>query len=341
MSGSKSDAYDKKSTLLSKRFLKETKQDSKQNPVVFANWLIEQKTKWSAPTWRLYKNAIIYLLQQNKTQDKGVNKAIQLLKNELSNNPERPCKVKVKSVRSGGGARFESRTSSNKFKSIPKAAKKNVFQALDSIKKNNHESLASFAKEWIDAGIITGLRPIEWKTVKIRGNTSDFYYSENNTQVLRMIVKSAKFSKKTNRTHGSTRTLIMNRLNQSDIVSILSFHDKLQTLVKHSGSFEKLKKSVGNVLLSANKKALSSTSKYITLYSARHQFVSNRKQMGEDPISLAAILGHGSIATAKNTYGRKNSGSGSGSMIVASEQDIQKVIKNTKPTIIKKLQESL
>lgn len=58
--------YLKKYEQLSKRFLKETKQDSKQSLVVFTNWLVAQKAKWSPLTWRLYKNASIYLLRQNE-----------------------------------------------------------------------------------------------------------------------------------------------------------------------------------------------------------------------------------------------------------------------------------
>ncbi|VVH67049.1 hypothetical protein BSPLISOX_2773 [uncultured Gammaproteobacteria bacterium] len=41
----KSDVYNKKSTLSSKKFLTETKQDSKQNLVVFVNWLNRTKNK--------------------------------------------------------------------------------------------------------------------------------------------------------------------------------------------------------------------------------------------------------------------------------------------------------
>ena len=334
--------YDNKSALLSKRFLKETGKNCNQNPVVFANWLIDQKTKWSAPTWRIYKNASIYLLQKDAADHKNIIKAVTLLKNELSNNLERPCKTRIKAARSGKDEdRFDNRTSNNKFKSIPEKAKNSVFLALDAVKKNNPSSFADFAKDWINSSVITGLRPCEWRDLEIKGNSSDFYYSESDDDILRMVVQNAKFSEKTNRTHGKTRTLIMSCLNQEDIMTVLSFYDKLQNIVKLGGNFEKIKRSVENVLFFANKKALPLSSKYITLYSARHQFVSNRKQMGENPISLAAVLGHGSIVTAQNTYGRKKSGSGGVSMITASEEDIQKVIKSTKPSIIKKLQERL
>lgn len=196
---------------------------------------------------------------------------------------EHLCKSKVKATRvrvNKEQDRFNNHTSNNKFKSIPEKSKKSVFLAFDAIKKNNPESMADFAKEWIDATIVTGLRPSEWEKMTIKGNMSDFYYSENGSEVLRMVVQNAKFSGNSGRIHGKTRTLIMNRLSQADIMTILAFHNKLQDLIGQFGSFEKVAKSTTNVLLSANKKALALSSKYITLYSARHQFVSNRKANG-------------------------------------------------------------
>lgn len=55
--------------------------------------------------------------------------------------------------------------------------------------------------------------------------------------------------------------------------------------------------------------------KHPTLYSTRHQAVANAKQMGINPIVIAATFGHASILTAEEHYGLGYYGNGSGSVL--------------------------
>lgn len=55
--------------------------------------------------------------------------------------------------------------------------------------------------------------------------------------------------------------------------------------------------------------------KHPTLYSTRHQAVANAKQMGINPIIIAATFGHASILTAEEHYGLGYYGNGSGSVL--------------------------
>ncbi|WP_201340218.1 site-specific integrase [Isorropodon fossajaponicum symbiont] len=212
-----------------------------------------------------------------------------------------------------------------------------MFDGLESVYKNYPASMSRLAQKWIEVGIITGIRPNEWKNTKIRGNVSDFYYSENHDQVLRMVVQNAKYSKGKNRSNGKHRTLIMTSLSEQDIIKILDFNSLLQKHIKTKGGFEEIYYSVRKCLYYANQKTLPKSSKYITLYSARHQFVSDRKSMNEHPAYTAALLGHASIKTAQSTYGRKTSGKSRFSKVIPLDTDVKNILKNTPKSIMNEI----
>lgn len=64
---------------------------------------------------------------------------------------------------------------------------------------------------------------------------------------------------------------------------------------------------------------------YPTLYSTRHQAVSNAKASLMNPVLMAALFGHASIVTAERHYGKQSDGWG-GSMVEPHPDSIMKVV---------------
>ncbi len=339
------EVYKNKSESLIKRFSAEMENAAADVPLEFVKWLIQKKAQWSSNTWRIYKGASMYFLtsiepdflemdreqisKKDREKSKEINLAKGILSNEYSQTGEVVCKSRKNADRKTG-AIDESRTSGNKFKSVPVKQKEIVFAALNKITRKGNE-FSELAIAWLQAGIITGIRPSEWEHTELLGNTGDFYYSENDDEILKLVVKNAKHSHEmgSNRGNGDERTLIMTNLNEEDIKTVIKFYDLLQDFMQKY-PFKKVYNRARQILHSGNTKSLPKSSKFITLYSARHQFVSDRKAIGEHPAFTAALLGHSSIKTAKTTYGRRASGKVSGgSMIMPCNEDVQRIIGNT------------
>lgn len=64
---------------------------------------------------------------------------------------------------------------------------------------------------------------------------------------------------------------------------------------------------------------------YPTLYSTRHQAVSDAKAAGMSPVVMAALFGHASVVTADRHYGRITDSWGSG-MVTPHQESINKVV---------------
>lgn len=64
---------------------------------------------------------------------------------------------------------------------------------------------------------------------------------------------------------------------------------------------------------------------YPTLYSTRHQAVSNAKSAFMNPVSMAALFGHASVITAERHYGRLTDGWGS-NMVAPHQMSIDQVV---------------
>lgn len=339
-------AYQEKMDILISRFEKESGKSINENHQEYVRWLIFQKNRWVSSTWRIYKGASIYYFKNllKTHSNAGIPDTLRKLKLERSDRGVILCKKKSNARDKGESS--NPRTSNNKFKSISSANKKKIFYELDKranrAKSAGTREIALLAKLWISASIIVGVRPQEWSESKLIGDASSYKEPESPESVLRLVVKNSKYKEGGSRTFGAERTLIMTELNQQDMESVVDFYVLLNKVVaQRTGGFSKVYESVRGVLWSANSKAFSASQKYITLYSARHQFVSNRKAMGEHPIILAALLGHASVQTAMETYGLRRVGKRGYSKVNPSSEDVDKVIKNTSEETIAKINKSM
>ncbi len=182
------------------------------------------------------------------------------------------------------------------------SAKKQKHLSLKDLKKIDTEigkSKSRWSKAlrlWLRAGILTGLRPIEWKTAKLI----------KSEQGAILIVQNAKNTN--DRANGETRTLHLNHLTPDEMIVIDGQMKIISQFNKDEEEWKSFYQACSDLLRQKNKKAFPTRKKHPTLYSARHQFSANAKANGFRPEEVAALMGHATDLTAQMTYGKKING---------------------------------
>jgi integrase len=172
----------------------------------------------------------------------------------------------------------------------------NMNRMLSSLEKETRRNTGyalKCAALMFHATIFCGMRPIEWMTARIE--------KDGDTGNIILIIKNAKNSN--GRACAEYRRIGFNAGKQSVIIT--QAVDYVQSIL-HAGIEPKtLMGSVRQTILRANIK--SSTGKRITLYSARHQFSANIKNLFPPEI-VAVFMGHISPVTVQESYGKRKHG---------------------------------
>jgi integrase len=240
-------------------------------------WLIGHKVNINDKSWRQYKASVAFFLEQEvaRQQDPVAEEALQLLLAEGSE----------------GCQKSSRKTSATKLKKFPIRDFKRLTDYLDS-----HPSpWADDLLHWLAAGILTGLRPVEWgqSTITlVQGEPA-------------MIVTNAKATN--NRAHGPTRTLLMGGLSDEERAGIAQHVDRAVQF-REAGKYTQFMQGCANTLARAARRLWPRRDRYPTLYSLRHQFSADAKASGLSMEELAALMGHAVDTTATQHYGRRSAG---------------------------------
>lgn len=143
--------------------------------------------------------------------------------------------------------------------------------------------------DWLQAGLATGLRPCEWSTVRLDGAT--------------LTVWTAKTTN--GRGNGSRRHLDLSRLDRNayEAVRRMATHGNQW---HEDGLFDSEQEAHAALLRKVVRRTFGDGGLHVTLYSTRHQALSNAKAIHSRE-EVAALAGHGSIRTAARSYGRRRS----------------------------------
>jgi len=256
----------------------------------FVVWLAEQKQSIARTTWRQYKSSVVYFLE-NYHDIQASTEALEYLKE----------------ITSVGALTHTERTSSLKLKKVSYEDWLKLDQYLQVKNKKWHEQL----RMWLRASVITGLRPIEWK------NAIMFQHHEH--QALK--IQNAKTTN--GRSHGPTRTLLLQELTNEDLKAIKTHLNNVRTFIGMD-EYDYFYKGCAIALYKACRKCWPKRKKHITLYSTRHQFSANAKSSGFSRIEVAAMMGHAVDVTATIHYGRKLAGNEALSVLPL-EEDVSRV----------------
>ena len=304
-------------------------------------WIREKAKNGTMRRWISYRSAMVWSLLNRKIDLKNYTHmdAVQILTN-------------VKDLETVNKKQSHN-TSRLKYKYIPQG----IFEKLKIKVGKTNSRYDAIIIDWLDATILTGLRPGEWQHLRLQS-------SKNNPEKIKLIVKNLKS------THGRSfapeREIIIQapikklqpifrmheyfkQLKQEFINEIFQQIKKLDDTLdtkkinKPNGNYidwndlkllilgsrrkvnndvleylqinrwdkyyENRYKVLRNRLLFLNNSiGQKGKKKHITFYSARHQFKANMQAKGVDHYELAALMGHGSIATANINYARKVKG---------------------------------
>lgn len=169
---------------------------------------------------------------------------------------------------------------------------------------------------WIQATIITGLRPTEW------GNTR---WTEVNG-VKALVVHNGKHTN--GRAHGETRTLIFSRANADQLLAVESQIDLVaQAMSVSKAEYNRLYESVRKAISRETRRLWPRRSKspLPTLYTARHQFAANGKAYGHSLEAMAALMGHATNETATHHYARASSGDANRCVVDPALEEISRI----------------
>lgn len=242
----------------------------------FVVWLANKRPTLSRPTWRQYKSAVIYFLEQLDSEDSL--SALEYIREKDSTG----CVLKSE------------KTSSRKLKKISLQE----WEKIEHYLKNNQGKWFNNLHDWLKAGLLTGLRPIEWK------NTKFFLYQG---KIPALLVENAKHTN--GRSNGAVRTLILEDLSIQELKTIKDHLSNVRTFTSiGDDGYEFFYSGCSFTLHKICRKIWPRRLKHITLYSTRHQFSANAKSSGFSKSEVAAMMGHAVDITATIHYGKKISG---------------------------------
>lgn len=237
-------------------------------------WLSEHKKNINRESWRYYKSSVIYYLENYEDQEAAM-EALDFLRD----------------ITSIGALTYTEKTSSLKLKKISFED----WQKLDTYLNSKNNKWHAELRSWLRASIITGLRPVEWLN-------SHFFEYEGKPALKILNAKNTN-----GRSHGETRTLILEEVSKDDIQAIKTHLNSVRTF-SGMGEYDYFYRGCAIALYKACRKCWPRRKKHITLYSTRHQFSANAKSSGFSKIEVAAMMGHAVDITATIHYGRKQAG---------------------------------
>jgi integrase len=244
-------------------------------------WLISKRTTYANTTWRQYKSAALCTLESE----------LQLLDERHDPSPWVEAIETLKVEDGQADSTSSGKTSSRKMKKFSTAD----FDALDLHLQNKPHHMHQSLRDWLRAGILTGLRPSEWKqTVWVDVNG-----------VPALSVQNAKHTN--GRAHGETRTIVMHRMN-ADELSVVQRHLHRVQQWEASANYERMYASCVQKLYAATRFLWPKQKTHPTLYSTRHQFVADAKASHLSLVEIAALLGHAVDNTATLHYGKRMAG---------------------------------
>lgn len=165
---------------------------------------------------------------------------------------------------------------------------------------------------WLQAGLLCGLRPIEWRTAELIEHEGE----------LALKVLNAKSTN--DRSNGTYRTLLLGDMSEDELNIV-----KQQLYNVKANSFDE--ESYNKFYLACSKRlsmvnaALFKSGKHITLYSARHQFSANAKAAKMSTQEVAALMGHAVDETAVEHYGKAMFGSTGGMKVKPVKEQVMTV----------------
>jgi integrase len=265
--------YDNRVETTMRRYQRETHGHTwADNPMAFAEWMTQQKSRWKKSTWRMTRLAVQEYLQKSGAPVEAIQHF------SVGDNPSSKAVGQFDATRVKG-------LPDEDLEKLVRLLTDPQTQATHKLRGGTYDAmLAAF----LQANVLIGLRPSEWDTAQ--------WSSLDGSQVLRV-----ENRKTTNgRSNGAIRLLAVHPDSVQTVQEAILERDRLYSL---GIGWTEIQKGMSSRLQEIRHLV---TRKTYTLYSTRHRFVSGAKQSGYNKRDIADMLGHSSEETAGLHYGRKN-----------------------------------
>jgi len=252
----------------------------------FVGWLLAQRSALRAASWRQYRAAVKWALGQ----------AQQLP------DPQRQHLTAALDTPAPARPRLPLRTSARKARAL----------RLPELDRLADRLLGSSGRwdgltaRWLWWGMLTGLRPIEWRDARLQQQGS----------AVRLRVRNAKHSQ--GRAHGEWRTVQLT-VQPEETAALVQFLAAVQA------DFPTAYTGCRLALYRAASRLWPRRQQRPSLYTGRHQFSANAKAAGLSPVQIAALMGHAVTATHQVHYGKRRSGHRDLLYAQADAQDVARV----------------
>lgn len=207
-------------------------------------------------------------------------------------------------------AQYGKRGPGQKSKAFPAHVERALIDTLSKARQRSGSSIyITWAHAFLLAGVTFGLRPSEWLRAR-------FVYLEDGSAKLHVI--NAKHDGE--RAFGPTRTLVINEdvvADQERGAAEWLIGASLQmTVEQFQDVIDRTAQQLRRMIKLCGAPCRPRSGNSITLYTARHQFAANAKLAGLTLVEIAALMGHASIDTAAEHYGRRQYGRSGNRMAV-------------------------
>lgn len=285
------DQYLRRGQLLFSRYRRELSIEAgpdEISPVEFVQWAMSLKPMLSSGTWRMYRQCLYHYLGGYPSHE--IERASALLDADVieRSRPEaQPSPRKDKADR---------KTSALKEKRFPLEDYQRVQIYLQTF---NRSRMAPVLADWLRAGILTGLRPTEWQATDLETRDDpDALYGRR----VFLYVLNAKATN--GRGTGLVRTLDLSAFLDEDIAVVRRMVDRAREWLE-AGRYSEVQGQCSGLLYAAIEKIWPARRYHYSLYSSRHQAISNWKAKPLTPAEIGAIVGHGVTSTAASHYGKR------------------------------------
>ena len=259
-------------------------------PADLVDFVIGKKKRYNANSWRQVRRCVTWSLEELASRVAPV--AADLIMAQVE---------RLRDETADPDETREAATSSTKAKTLTEDDLVLIEKAALAARAKCKTSLLLYFK----IGVLTGLRPCEWPGAELRRSTREGF-------AWMLVVANAKATNQ--RAHGSHRTLYFAELDPQTADDILAWIE-----IARDKRYQRLLNTIGRLLWKITRKLWPDRSEWPTLYSTRHLAVAAWKahflrkgqtdaERLEALATIAALMGHGSDATASQHYARAGAG---------------------------------
>jgi hypothetical protein len=290
--------YRRRGQQLRKRYLRETgTSPASATAVDFATWFVSLRADYKASSWR-YQRQTAKVALELFAGDDDVARAAMIIESDPEWDSEIDGRMNGRAKQRAEGRSAKSVTSENRAKNFPYDA----FARIEAeLRVNRLSDRTAILIDWLRAGIATGLRPVEWKATDIRHVVEP----RSGRHRVYLFVLNAKHTN--GRGNGILRTLDITEFTETTLSSVRTMSDRGAEWFM-TGEFDDVQSQCAQHLYRLCEKFWPRRATRYGLYSTRHQFVLNMRELAMDEAEISALMGHLVTETQMSTYGRKSRG---------------------------------